>query len=224
MIEFDEQGNKLALKLVYYGPALSGKTTNLLRLHDLLAPEGRGDLMTLDTRDDRTIFFDLLPFFLVAPSGLKIKVKVFTVPGQVRHDATRKAVLQRADGVAFIADSQAAEAANNAGSFANLEQNLSFVGLDIEQVPLVVQYNKRDLAAVVPEEQARARWSATGIPVFLASAIRGDGVVETFAALASLMFDAVDRKLLLTERHQLTREAFLAHLVAGGKDKVSHGT
>lgn len=224
MIEFDEQGNKLVLKLVYYGPALSGKTTNLLCLHDQLAPEGRGDLMTLDTRNDRTIFFDLLPFFLVAPSGLKIKVKVFTVPGQVRHDATRKAVLQRADGVAFIADSQTAEAANNAESFANLEQNLAFVGLDIEQVPLIVQYNKRDLAGIVPEEQVRSRWSSTGIPVFLASAVRGDGIVETFTELASRMFDAVNRKLLLTERHRLTRDAFLMHLVARGKDNAFHGT
>ncbi len=104
MIEFDELEKRMVLKLVYYGPALSGKTTNLLCLHDLLVREGRGDLMVLDTVDDRTIFFDLLPFFLVAPSGLKIKLKVYTVPGQVKHDATRKAVLQRADGVAFIAD------------------------------------------------------------------------------------------------------------------------
>src|SRR5664279_4731961 len=106
MIEFDELEQRMVLKLVYYGPALSGKTTNLLQLHDLLVREGRGDLMMLDTADDRTIFFDLLPFFLKTPSSLKIKIKVYTVPGQVRHDATRKAVLQRADGIAFIADSQ----------------------------------------------------------------------------------------------------------------------
>ena len=113
MIEYDEYENKMILKLVYYGPALSGKTTNLLRLHDILDKEGRGDLAVLDTKDDRTIFFDLLPFFLIAPSGLKIKLKVFTVPGQVKHDATRKAVLQRADGVAFIADSRLSEETNN---------------------------------------------------------------------------------------------------------------
>jgi GTPase SAR1 family protein len=104
MIEFDELDQRMVLKLVYYGPALSGKTTNLLQLHDLLARDGKGDLMMLDTADDRTIFFDLLPFFLKTPTGLKIKIKVYTVPGQVRHDATRKAVLQRADGIAFIAD------------------------------------------------------------------------------------------------------------------------
>ena len=97
MIEYDELENKMVLKLVYYGPALSGKTTNLLKLHDLLNKKGRGDLMVLDTKDDRTIFFDLLPFFIIAPSGLKIKLKVYTVPGQVKHDATRKAVLRRGE-------------------------------------------------------------------------------------------------------------------------------
>jgi GTPase SAR1 family protein len=125
MIEFDELDKRMVLKLVYYGPAMSGKTTNLLQLHDQLRQEGRGELMVLDTRDDRTIFFDLLPFFFVAPSGLKIKLKVYTVPGQVKHDATRKAVLQRADGVAFIADSQGAESGNNVASFENLETNLA---------------------------------------------------------------------------------------------------
>ncbi|MEW6719218.1 MAG: GTPase, partial [Thermodesulfobacteriota bacterium] len=98
MIEYDETDRRLVLKVVYYGPALSGKTTNLMRLHDLLPKDGRGNLMVLDTKNDRTIFFDLLPFHLVAPSGLRIKLKVFTVPGQVQHDQTRKAVLQRADG------------------------------------------------------------------------------------------------------------------------------
>jgi len=149
MIEFDELEQRMVLKLVYYGPAMSGKTTYLLQLHDLLVREGRGDLMMLDTTDDRTIFFDLLPFFLLAPSGLKIKLKVYTVPGQVRHDATRKAVLQRADGIAFIADSQLTEATNNFESFDNLEKNLAFVGLNIDKVPLVIQFNKRDLDDVV---------------------------------------------------------------------------
>src|SRR6185369_8579996 len=152
MIEYNEQERRMVLKLVYYGPALSGKTTNLLTLHEKLTGEGRGELMVLDTTDDRTIYFDLLPFYLQAPSGLKIKVKVYTVPGQVRHDATRKAVLQRADGVAFIADSQRAETANNFASFENLEQNLAVVGLDLDQLPLVIQYNKRDLAEVIGEE------------------------------------------------------------------------
>lgn len=202
----------MVLKLVYYGPALSGKTTNLLRLHDLLAREGRGELMMLDTTDDRTIFFDLLPFFLVAPSGLKIKVKVYTVPGQVKHDATRKAVLQRADGVAFIADSQTAEAANNFTSFDNLEKNLAFVGLDIERLPLVIQFNKRDLPQVVPEAEVLATWEPTGIPVMMASALQGRGVVETFARLAALTYAQLDRRYHLQDKHGLEQQDFVQRL------------
>ncbi len=212
MIEYDELENKMVLKLVYYGPALSGKTTNLLRLHDLLNKEGRGDLMVLDTKDDRTIFFDLLPFFIIAPSGLKIKLKVYTVPGQVKHDATRKAVLQRADGVAFIADSQPSEATNNAGSFENLEKNLAYVGLDIETIPLIIQYNKRDLPHIIPEEDIRRIWSPTGIPVFMASALYGNGVLESYTALLKRTYDRVDGKYGLNNAHGLDRDSFVHRL------------
>jgi signal recognition particle receptor subunit beta len=212
VIEYDEHERRMVLKLVYYGPALSGKTTNLLRLHDLLAREGRGDLMMLDTTDDRTIFFDLLPFFLVAPSGLKIKIKVYTVPGQVRHDATRKAVLQRADGVAFIADSQPAETANNVASFDNLEKNLALVGLDIDKLPLVIQFNKRDMPDIVPEDEIRSTWDPTGIPVVMASALQGWGVVETFARLAELTYGHLDRRYGLTAEHGLDQRSFVENL------------
>lgn len=214
MIEFDELEKRLVLKLVYYGPAMSGKTTNLLVLHDILARQDRGDLMMLDTKDDRTIYFDLLPFFLETPSGLKIKLKVYTVPGQVKHDATRKAVLQRADGVAFIADSQTAEAANNAESFENLEKNLAYVGLNIEQIPLVVQFNKRDLADIVPEADIRRVWEPAGVPVFMASALDGWGVAETFTELVTRAYDAIDRKLGLLQKHGLSQETFVAKLTA----------
>lgn len=209
MIEYDEAQNRMVLKLVYYGPAMSGKTTNLLKLHDLITQEGRGELMVLDTTDDRTIFFDLLPFFLVAPSGLKIKVKVYTVPGQVRHDATRKAVLQRADGVVFVADSQLSEAANNFESFDNLEKNLAFVGIDIEKVPLVIQFNKRDLKNIVSEEEIARVWRPTGLQVTTASALEGWGVVETFGRLLELAYAAIDRKHRLLEEHGLDMESFV---------------
>ena len=217
MIEFDELEKRMVIKLVYYGPALSGKTTNLLRLHDLLKKEGRGDLMVLDTKDDRTIFFDLLPFFLVAPSGLKIKLKVYTVPGQVKHDATRKAVLQRADGVAFIGDSQRAESTNNAESFENLEKNLAVVGLDIEKIPLVIQFNKRDLAEIIPEQEIKRVWEPSGIPVLMASALEGWGVVETFRTLVALVYDAIDQKYALSASHGLTKEVFVRKLTAEGQ-------
>jgi hypothetical protein len=214
MIEFDELEKRMVLKLVYYGPALSGKTTNLLRLHDLLQRDGRGDLMVLDTKDDRTIYFDHLPFFLVAPSGLKIKLKVYTVPGQVKHDATRKAVLQRADGVVFVADSQLAESANNSESFENLEKNLAFVGIDIEKIPLVVQFNKRDLEDITLEQDITRVWGETGIPVFMASAAKGWGVVETFRKLVGLTYDAIDRKFDLQAKHGLEKLVFVQKLTS----------
>jgi len=212
MIEYDEIEQRMVLKLVYYGPAMSGKTTNLLRLHDILAIEGRGDLMTLDTKDDRTIFFDLLPFFFTAPGGLKIKVKVYTVPGQVRHDATRKAVLTRADGIAFIADSQISESANNVESFENLEKNLAFVGIDIEKIPLIIQFNKRDLKDIISEDEIHRTWEPTGIPVFMASALYGQGVLETFRRLVELTYDYIDIRHSLKEKHMLTKEMFVDNL------------
>jgi hypothetical protein len=220
MIEYDEIDNRMVLKLVYYGPALSGKTTNLLKLHDLLSKEGRGDLMVLDTTNDRTIFFDLIPFFLVAPSGLKIKLKVYTVPGQVKHDATRKAVLQRADGVAFIADSQLSEFSNNAASFENLEKNLSYVGLEIEAIPLVIQYNKRDLTHIIPEEDIRRIWDPTGIHVFTASALHGNGVVESYKALLERTYAYVDKKYGLFNMHGLDRDSFVSKLTMLQDNKV----
>ena len=212
MIEYDELEKRMILKLVYYGPALSGKTTNLLNLHDLLAKEGKGDLMVLDTKDDRTIFFDLLPFFLVAPSGLKIKLKVYTVPGQVKHDATRKAVLQRADGVVFIADSQISETTNNSESFENLEKNLAFVGLNIEKIPLAIQFNKRDLENIIPEDKINRTWEPTGFPVFMASALQGWGVVETFKRLVELTYNSINNKYRLGEKHGLDMDMFVEKL------------
>jgi len=213
MIEYDQHNRKMVLKLVYYGPALSGKTTNILQLHDLISRDERGELMVLDTVGDRTMYFDLLPFFLVAPSGLKIKLKVYTVPGQVQHDSTRKAVLQRADGVAFIADSQLSQETINSESFDNLEKNLSIVGLDIENLPLVVQFNKRDLSDIIPEEEILQIWQATNIPIFMASALNGWGVLETFLNLAELTYQSLDQRYCLEAEHGLTRELFLKKLI-----------
>jgi GTPase SAR1 family protein len=213
MIEYDAEEKKLVLKLVYYGPAMSGKTTNLLSLHDLIDKKGSGELMMLDTADDRTIFFDLLPFFITCRSGLRIKIKVYTVPGQVKHDATRKAVLGRADGVAFIADSHLAGMHNNAESFENLEKNLSYVGIDIDKLPLVLQFNKRDLRDIISEEDVSETWGKTGLPVFMASALYGTGVVETFRVLAGITYDYIDAKIGLDALHGLSRQAFLSHLI-----------
>jgi signal recognition particle receptor subunit beta len=122
MVQFNLNQRELTLKVVYYGPALSGKTSNLQAIHQLLPPGASGRLMTLETRDDRTLFFDLLPVFFKTGTGYRVKIKLFTVPGQVIHDSTRKVVLQGADGVAFIADSQVAESEANKDAFRNLRE------------------------------------------------------------------------------------------------------
>ena len=174
--------------------------------------------MVLDTSGDRTIYFDLLPFFLTAPSGLKIKVKAYTVPGQVCHDATRKAVLQRADGVVFVADSDPGETECNFASFDNLERNLAQTGLDIDTLPLVIQFNKRDLPGCLPEEEILKIWGPTGIPVLMASALRGEGVTETFSALVGLVYDRVDARFDLAVGHGLSRGEFVRQLTTVRED------
>lgn len=199
MAEFDETGRKLTLKLVYYGPAMSGKTTNLMRLHDLLSPDLKGEIMTLETQNDRTLFFDLLPVGFRTPSGWLVKFKLYTVPGQVVHDGTRKAVLSRADGVVFVADSQRSQGVNNAASFQNLEENVRRVGLDFNTLPLVVQFNKRDLPNVLTEEEMRGRWSAAPWPLVMASALTGTGVRETFVKLLETVYPALDRNFSMHE-------------------------
>ncbi len=208
MAEFDEKEKRLVIKIVYYGPALSGKTTNLMRLHDFLSPGGRGDLMSFETKGDRTLFFDLLPMLIKAPGGFKIKLKLFTVPGQVAHDATRKAVLSRADGVVFVADSQHDQTMSNYASFENLEQNAARVGLDFDHLPLVIQFNKRDLPDIIDEAELIERWTPTGLPITFGSAIKGAGVSETFAKVLMATYRNLDKIHGLTEKYGVTSDCF----------------
>lgn len=210
----ESEENRLSFKLVYYGPAQSGKTTNLMQLHDLLSPERRGELMTLETQNDRTLFFDLLPLGFRAPSGLMIRLRLFTVPGQVAHDGTRKAVLSRADGVVFVADSARTQETNNAESFQNLADNTARVGLDFETLPLVVQFNKRDLPDAVPEEEIRNRWAAAPWPVVFASALRGERIRETFEALLRAVYRRYADEYHLDSQHELDEQGFVSGLLA----------
>jgi len=204
------EDNRLTFKLVYYGPAQSGKTTNLLRLHDLLSPELKGELMTMETKDDRTLFFDLLPLGFRAPSGLLVKFRLFTVPGQVAHDGTRKAVLSRADGVVFVADSDRSQETNNGEAFQNLADNCARVGLDFECLPLVVQFNKRDLPTAVPEAEIRERWAGAPWPLLFATALYGDGVEATFGALLTSVYRRYAEELELAAVHGLNEADFVA--------------
>ncbi|MBI3729910.1 MAG: GTPase domain-containing protein [Burkholderiales bacterium] len=210
MTELNEQLQRLTIKLVYYGPALSGKTTNLTRLHDMLAPQLKGEMMTLETEGDRTLFFDLLPIGITAPSGLLIKFKLFTVPGQVIHDGTRKAVLSRADGVMFVADAQTNQIYNNGASFDNLISNAGMVGLDLSTLPLVVQFNKCDLPDILSKEEIMSRWSQAPWPVFFASALAGEGVLESFNALLGAVHHNLDKQFNFEHQHGLNRDAFIS--------------
>jgi mutual gliding-motility protein MglA len=185
-VQLDFQARELTVKLVYYGPALSGKTTNLQAIHELVTPESRGRLMTLETKDDRTLFFDLLPLSVQAGRGLSIRIKLFTVPGQVIHNATRRLVLQGADGVAFIADSQRSETKANAEAFVNLRKNLVDNGIDAASMPLVIQFNKRDMPDVRSDAEIDALASKGKEPVFKATALRGKGVLETLMGLVDV--------------------------------------
>lgn len=209
MADYDKRQNRLTLKLVYYGPAQSGKTTNLMRLHDALRPELKGEIMTLETQNDRTLFFDVLPLGFHAPSGLLVKFKLYTVPGQVQHDGTRKAVLSRADGVVFVADSQRAQGINNTEAFQNLADNAARVGLDFDRLPLVVQFNKRDLPDIFSEEEIAGRWKDTPWPVTFGTALRGHGVARTFELLLARAYRDLDARYALRVDHGLGEDDFV---------------
>jgi hypothetical protein len=200
-VQLDFSAREISIKLVYYGPALSGKTTNLIALHGRAGPDARGRLMTLETQDDRTLFFDLLPLTFRAKDGdVSLRIKLFTVPGQPIHAATRRLVLQGADGVALIADSRVSETQRNAEAFIDLKQNLLDNGIELSRMPLVIQFNKRDLPDIRSDEEL-GRLAALGKePVFRAVATRGVGVVETFVCLLWLTWRSLERT------HQLSRK------------------
>ena len=208
MAEINREEKKLVVKIVYYGPALSGKTTNLMHLHEILDPGNCGEFMTFETKGDRTLFFDLLPMVVTSESGYKLKVKLFTVPGQVAHDATRKAVLSRADGVVFVADSQKTQAMSNFESFDNLEKNCGRVGLDFDNLPLVIQFNKRDLNDIITEDEVNDRWRPAGLPLSFSSALHGKGVKETFKMILTKTCSRLDEVYDLKKKYLITEEHF----------------
>ncbi len=207
MVQINMAAREITLKLVYYGPALSGKTTNLLKLHELLDQSARGKMVTLDTTDDRTLYFDFLPVTFGTQSGFAVKLKLFTVPGQVMHKSTRKVVLAGADAVAFVADSQRSSASANAYSWRDMEANLKSNGIDFESIPKVVQFNKRDLPDIKPLEEIRAAWG--DVPTFPSVATRGEGVIETFRELLRLTYRQLDAKHQFAEKFNVSEDDFL---------------
>ena len=180
---------EIQFKIVYYGPALCGKTTNLQYIHQRINPQNRGDLISLATAADRTLFFDFLPLDLGTISGFATRFQLYTVPGQVYYAATRKLVLQGVDGVVFVADSQSRQLAENIESLQDLHANLAEEGLDPRTLPLVMQYNKRDLPAgeISPIEELDETLNFRDVPYFSAIAVNGGGVFETLRSVASLV-------------------------------------
>lgn len=171
-------------KIVYYGPGLGGKTTNLQYLYDITNAENKGKLISLATETERTLFFDFLPLNLGQIRGLRTRFHLYTVPGQVFYDASRKLILRGVDGVVFVADSQEERLDANLESLSNLEQNLKEHGFDLPKIPYVLQLNKRDLPNAMPVEQLTKLLLVKGEPVFEAVAPRGTGVLETLKAVA----------------------------------------
>ncbi len=174
-------------KIVYYGPGLCGKTTNLQYIYRRTNPDIRGKMISLATETERTLFFDFLPLALGSIRGFRVRFHLYTVPGQVFYDASRKLILKGVDGVVFVADSQVERMDANVESVDNLRVNLKEQGYDLERIPYVIQYNKRDLPNVVPVEEIRQVINTRGVPDFEGVATEGNGVFDTLKSIAKLV-------------------------------------
>jgi len=181
-------------KLVYYGPGLGGKTTNIKFVYEKTNPNAKGKLISLATETDRTLFFDFLPLDLGEIRGFRTRFHLYTVPGQVFYDASRKLILKGVDGVVFVADSQAARMDANLESLKNLELNLKEQGYDIKTIPYVLQFNKRDLPTALPPDEMYRQLNFKGEPTFEAVAMNGTGVFDTLKAVAKLVLTELKKK------------------------------
>jgi signal recognition particle receptor subunit beta len=195
VVFFNYTTMQMTAKIVYYGPGLCGKTTNLHWIHHKTAPGSRGDMVSLETETDRTLFFDLLPLEVGVIGNLKVRLQLYTVPGQVFYNATRKLVLKGVDGIVFVADSQQAAQDANVESMGNLHENLSELGLTLDQVPFVLQYNKRDIRNIVPVEAMNRALNPLKAPEFEAAALHGIGVFETLKAISKQAIGQIRKKI-----------------------------
>ena len=174
-------------KIVFYGPGLCGKTTNLQWIYKKTNPDSKGKMISLATETERTLFFDFLPLALGEIRGFKTRFHLYTVPGQVFYDASRKLILKGVDGVVFVADSQIERMEANIESVENLRLNLAEQGYDLDKIPYIIQYNKRDLPNVVPLEEMKKALNPRGVPDYEAVAMDGTGVFDTLKAIAKLV-------------------------------------
>ncbi|HEX8042973.1 MAG TPA: ADP-ribosylation factor-like protein [Candidatus Deferrimicrobium sp.] len=197
MALFNYATRELSAKIVYYGPGLSGKTTNIEMVHKMLRADQKGRLISLPTQTDRTLFFDFLPIELGQIKGFKVRFHLYTVPGQVFYNATRRLVLQGVDGVVFVADSQREMINSDVESLKNLMDNLSAYGKKLEDLPFVLQYNKRDLRSAAPVAELNAALNLQHVPAFEAVAPTGKGVAETLVGISRMVFSHLRKTLLM---------------------------
>jgi mutual gliding-motility protein MglA len=195
MVFFNYSTMQMAAKVVYYGPGLCGKTTNLQYIYSRTAKDSRGEMVSLETETDRTLFFDLLPIDVGSIAGFSTRIQLYTVPGQVFYNTTRKLVLKGVDGVVFVADSQRPMLQANIDSFRNLEENFQEMGLSMDVMPLVLQYNKRDLHDIVSVDELNQAMNRGNWPHFEASALTGTGVFETLKGISKLTLLSLKRRL-----------------------------
>ena len=196
MVFFNYSTMQMAAKVVYYGPGLCGKTTNLHHIYSHTSNDSRGEMVSLETETDRTLFFDLLPIDVGSIAGFKTRIQLYTVPGQVFYNTTRKLVLKGVDGVVFVVDSQRPMLQANLDSLGNLAENLAEMGLALDSIPLVLQYNKRDLTDVHSLEELERAVNRHHWPSFEASAINGSGVFETLKGISKLTLMSLKKRLV----------------------------
>jgi signal recognition particle receptor subunit beta len=193
MVQINFALKEVNCKIVYYGPGMSGKTTNLEIVHQKAPEENKGDLTSISTEGDRTLFFDFMPLDLGTVAGMRTKFQLYTVPGQVYYNSTRKLVLQGVDGVIFVADSDPEKMAENIESYENLIENLTEYGKDVRELPHVLQYNKRDHPNALSVEEMDRQLNRFGVPTFEAVAVTGEGVFPTLKVLAGMVLESIDR-------------------------------
>ena len=195
MVFFNYTTMQVSAKIVYYGPGLCGKTTNLHQIHSRTDPGSRGEMVSLETEADRTLFFDLLPLEVGTIGGMRVRLQLYTVPGQVFYNTTRKLVLKGVDGIVFVADSQEAALEANIESFHNLKRNLEELNQPIGKIPFIFQYNKRDLRNILSVEALNRQLNHEGFDAFEGAALHGVGVFETLKSISKKTLAAVHRKI-----------------------------
>jgi len=201
MVFFNYATMQMAAKIVYYGPGLCGKTTNLHHIYGRTAPDSRGEMVSLETETDRTLFFDLLPLDVGVLNGFKTRVQLYTVPGQVFYNTTRKLVLKGVDGIVFVADSQKAMKEANLESIGNLRANLAEIGVVLDDLPVALQYNKRDLSNILSFEELEADLNPERLyESYEACAVLGQGVFETLKAISRLTLRSLKKRMLGDDR------------------------